>query len=157
MAKSKSKTYTTSELAEHFNISVVSASRFIVKHNFKPDKTGNHNAKYYNDTVYQQMKSYYQNKPKSGIKQAHPATKDDIIRQLEARIKEQAATIELLKQQLTVKDEQIATATKIADQAQKLDLTTHNQRNLISAEDSNHKSSITNKESQHGALWKLFH
>ena len=45
------------------------------------------------------MKEYYQNKPKSGIKQTHPATKDDIIGQLEARIKEQAATIELLKQQ----------------------------------------------------------
>lgn len=103
------------------------------------------------------MKKYYQNKPKSGVKQSHPATKDDIIEQLQARIKEQAATIELLKQQLTIKDEQIATTTKIADQAQKLDLTTHNQKGLISAEDSNHKSYIANKESQHGALWKLFH
>lgn len=157
MAKSKSKTYTTSELANHFNISVVSASRFIVKHNFKPVKTGNHNAKYYSDAVYQQMKKYYQNKPKSSVKQRHPATKDGIIEQLQARIKEQAATIELLKQQLTIKDEQIATTTKIADQAQKLDLTTHNQKGLISAEDSNHKSYIANKESQHGALWKLFH
>ena len=54
------------------------------------------------------MKKYYQNKPKSGVKQSHPATKDDIIEQLQARIKEQAATIELLKQQLTIKDEQIA-------------------------------------------------
>lgn len=54
MAKSKSKTYTTSELANHFNISVVSASRFIVKHDFQPFKTGNHNAKYYSDAVYHQ-------------------------------------------------------------------------------------------------------
>lgn len=43
---SKSKTYTTSELARDFNISVVSASRFIVKHKLKPAKTGQHNAKY---------------------------------------------------------------------------------------------------------------
>ncbi|MFR0545325.1 transcriptional regulator [Limosilactobacillus reuteri] len=156
MAKSKSKTYTTSELAKLLGISVVSASRFIVKHNFKPVKTGNHNAKYYSSDVYQQMKDYYQNKAKSSIKQNH-VTKDDIIEQLQLRIKEQSSTIELLKQQLNIKDKQIATATKIADQAQKLDLTTHNQKSLIPAEDSNHKSSTANKESQHGALWKLFH
>ncbi len=49
---SKSKTYTTSELARHFNISVVSASRFIVKNKLKPVKTGQHNAKYYSDAVF---------------------------------------------------------------------------------------------------------
>lgn len=59
---SKSKTYTTSELAKHFDISVVSASRFIVKHKFKPIKTGQHNAKYYSNAVFKQMEEYYQNK-----------------------------------------------------------------------------------------------
>lgn len=44
--------------------------------------------------------------------------KDDIIEQLQNRINEQSATIELLKQQSAVKDKQIATATRIADQAQ---------------------------------------
>ncbi len=62
---SKSKTYTTSELARDFNISVVSASRFIVKYKLKPTKTDQHNAKYYDDTVFQQMEEYYQSKPKS--------------------------------------------------------------------------------------------
>lgn len=152
MAKSKSKIYTTSELASHFNISVVSASRFIVKHDFRPVKTGNHNAKYYSDTVYQQMKKYYQNKPKSRVKQRRPATKDDIIEQLNARIKEQTATIELLKQQLTVKDEQIATANKIADQAQQLDLTTHNQQKSLPTKPRNERT-----EDKKGLLWKLFH
>lgn len=103
------------------------------------------------------MKKHYQFKPNTGVKQHKNATKDDIINQLTARVNEQAEIIKLLKKQLTIKDEQIATTTKIADQAQKLDLTTHNQKGLISAEDSNHKSYIANKESQHGALWKLFH
>lgn len=153
MAKSKTKTYTTSELAKSFNISVVSASRFIVKHNFKPVKTGNHNAKYYSDTVYQQMKNHYQNKPKSKVNQNHLATKDDIIDQLQARIKEQTDTIELLKQQLSIKDEQIATATKIADQAQQLDLTTHRQQKSLPEEpQANHS-----KDDNHGWFWKLTH
>ena len=157
MAKSKTKTYTTSDLAREFNISVVSASRFILKRQFKPVRTGNHNAKYYSSNVYQEMKKHYQFKPNTGVKQHKNAPKDDIINQLTARVNEQAEIIKLLKKQLTIKDEQIATTTKIADQAQKLDLTTHNQKGLISAEDSNHKSYIANKESQHGALWKLFH
>lgn len=154
MTKSKSKTYTTSELAKHFHISVVSASRFIVKHGFKPVKTGNHNAKYYSSAVYQQMKIYYQNKPKSGVKQSHPATKDDIIEQLQARIKDQTATIEVLKQQLTVKDEQIANAIRIADQAQQLDLTTHNQHKLISSDNENKTEDHKEKGN---FFWKLFH
>lgn len=152
MAKSKSKTYTTSELAKHFNISVVSASRFIVKHNFQPVKTGNHNAKYYSNAVYQQMKKYYQNKPKSRVKQSRPVTKDDIIEQLQARIKEQTTTIELLKQQLIIKDEQIATANKLADQAQQLDLTTHKQQRSLPQPLDSPKANT-----EHGWFWRLTH
>lgn len=149
---SKSKTYTTSELARHFNISVVSASRFIVKHKLKPIKTGQHNAKYHDDAVFQQMEEYYQNKPKAPEKPTYATTKDTIIDQLKAQIQEQAATIELLKQQLTIKDEQIATANRLADQAQQLDLTTHNQSQL--------PQKALNKETnaeRHGWLWKITH
>jgi len=95
---SKSKTYTTSELVRHFNISVVSASRFIVKHKLKPAKTGQHNAKYYDDAAFQQMEEYYQSKPKSPKKTTYAITKDAIIDQLKPQIQEQIATIELLKQ-----------------------------------------------------------
>lgn len=153
MSKSKSKTYTTSELAKYFDISVVSASRFIVKHKFKPIKTGQHNAKYYSDAVFKQMEEYYQNKPKTQEKQTYPATKDAIIDQLKARIEEQADTIELLKQQLTVKDEQIATANRIADQAQQLDLTTHNQQKKLPEKLSN----VPNNNVKHNWWWKLTH
>ena len=154
MSKSKSKTYTTSELARHFNISVVSASRFIVNHKLKPVKTCQHNAKYYSDAVFQQMEEYYQNKPKTQEKQTYPATKDTIIEQLKAQIHEQAATIELLKQQLTVKDEQIATANRLADQAQQLDLSTHKQQKLLSYNPKNKTEEHKEKES---FFWKLFH
>ncbi|WP_418524789.1 DUF536 domain-containing protein [Limosilactobacillus vaginalis] len=153
MAKSKTKTYTTSDLAREFNISVVSASRFILKRQFKPVRTGNHNAKYYSSDVYQEMKKHYQFKPNTGVKQHKNATKDDIINQLTARVNEQAEIIKLLKKQLTIKDEQIATANKIADQAQQLDLTTHRQQKSLPEEpQANHS-----KDDNHGWFWKLTH
>ncbi|MGX5166283.1 DUF536 domain-containing protein [Limosilactobacillus reuteri] len=153
MAKSKTKTYTTSDLAREFSISVVSASRFIQKHQFKPVKTGNHNAKYYSNSVYQEMKKYYQFKPNSEVKQHKNATKDDIINQLTARVNEQAEIIKLLKKQLTIKDEQIATANKLADQAQQLDLTTHQQQKSLPAK-------LPKEETDnigHSFFWKIFH
>lgn len=98
------------------------------------------------------MEEYYQNKPKAPEKPTYATTKDTIIDQLKAQIQEQAATIELLKQQLTIKDEQIATANRLADQAQQLDLTTHNQSQL--------PQKALNKETnaeRHGWLWKITH
>ena len=69
---------------------------------------------------------------------------------LQAQTKEQSAFIELLKQQLEVKDEQIATTNRIADQAQQLDLTTHkqSQQSLPQQTESEHPH---NKK--HGLLW----
>ncbi|OTA75894.1 DUF536 domain-containing protein, partial [Limosilactobacillus reuteri] len=104
------------------------------------------------DAVFQQMEEYYQNKPKTQEKQTYPATKDTIIEQLKAQIQEQAATIELLKQQLTVKDEQIATANKLADQAQQLDLTTHKQQKSLPQPLSN-----SNETVKHSWFWKITH
>ena len=153
MDKSKTKTYTTSDLAREFSISVVSASRFIQKHHFKPVKTGNYNAKYYSNSVYHEMKKYYQFKPNSEVKQHKNATKDDIINQLTARVNEQAEIIKLLKKQLTIKDEQIATANKLADQAQQLDLTTHQQQKSLPAK-------LPKEETDnigHSFFWKIFH
>ncbi|WNY95793.1 hypothetical protein [Limosilactobacillus fermentum] len=47
---------------------------------------------------------------------SNPIGKDNVIEQLKARVKDQSAMIELLKQQLSVKDEQIASANRLADQ-----------------------------------------
>lgn len=48
------------------------------------------------------MEEYYQSKPKSPEKTTYAITKDAIIDQLKVQIQEQTATIELLKQQLTI-------------------------------------------------------
>ena len=45
-------------------------------------------------------------------------------------IDELTATNELLRQELDVKNKQIDSAIRLADQAQQLDLTTHQQKNL---------------------------
>ncbi len=58
------------------------------------------------------------------------ATKDDVIAELRARIDELMATNELLRDELRVKNKQIDNAIRIADQAQQLDLTTHQQQSL---------------------------
>ena len=126
MTETKTKSFTTSQLASICGVSVASASTYIQRHHLKPVKTGEHNSKYYDSGVLRAMKSYYRSKTKSGQKQRQ-TTKDDVTKQLQARIADRADTIELLKQQLAVKDEQIATANRIADQAQRLDLTTHKQ------------------------------
>lgn len=99
------------------------------------------------------MKKYYQFKPNSEVKQHKNATKDDIINQLTARVNEQAEIIKLLKKQLTIKDEQIATANKLADQAQQLDLTTHQQQKSLPAK-------LPKEETDnigHSFFWKIFH
>ena len=157
MANTNSKFYTNKDMARICNVSEASMTNLVKSLELVPIKTGKYGRKYYNGRALEKIKEHYKNKAKSSTNSTKSSTKDDIINQLTARVNEQAEIIKLLKKQLTIKDEQIATTTKIADQAQKLDLTTHNQKGLISAEDSNHKSYIANKESQHGALWKLFH
>lgn len=153
MANTKTKTYTTTELASICSVSVASISSYIKKHKLKPIKTGDYNAKYYSESVLRQLKEHYKNKPKSNLKRQQ-TTKDDIIDQLQARIKEQSSTIELLKEQLNVKDDQIATANRIADQAQQLDLTTHNQQKSLPI-DSNDEQ--INTQEKHSWIWRLFH
>ena len=69
---------------------------------------------------------------------------------LQAQTKEQSAFIELLKQQLEVKDEQIATTNRIADQAQQLDLTTHKQSQLSLPQQIESERPHNKK---HGLLW----
>ena len=69
---------------------------------------------------------------------------------LQAQTKEQSAFIELLKQQLEVKDEQIATTNRIADQAQQLDLTTHKQSQPSLPQQTEPEHPHNKK---HGLLW----
>ena len=57
--KTKTKTYTTSELASVFGVSVGSISALIKKWNLKPVKTGNNNSKYYDMAVFDRLERHY--------------------------------------------------------------------------------------------------
>lgn len=68
MAKTNTKTYSTTELAKACSVSVASISAYIKKHDLKPVKAGNFNAKYYSSSVLRQLKKHYRNKPKTSLK-----------------------------------------------------------------------------------------
>lgn len=133
MVQSKSKTYTVSDMARICGVSVASISKYVKRNSLKPVRTGKNNSKYFDDAVLSEIKSYYRDK---GEKQSEasstykPATKDDVIAELRARIDELMATNELLRDELKVKNRQIDDAIRLADQAQQLDLTTHKQQEL---------------------------
>ena len=80
---------------------------------------------------------HYKNSEKTKTRSSN-TTKDDIIAELRERLADKDNTIALLKDQLNVKDKQIAddhkaidTISKLADQAQQLDLTTHGQQKQL--------------------------
>lgn len=133
MVQSKSKTYTVSDMARICGVSVASISKYVKRNSLKPVRTGKNNSKYFDDAVLSEIKSYYRDK---GEKQSEasstykPATKDDVIAELRARIDELMAINELLRDELKVKNRQIDDAIRLADQAQQLDLTTHKQQEL---------------------------
>ena len=134
MCKSKSKTYTTSEIAKHFNVNISTVTRFAQKCNIQPVKITQNNAKHYYINDFSDLHKSHKksdSKPKK--------TKETVlIEQLKIRLTEKQNQIndlrqtnDLLQKQLAVKDGQIATATRIADQAQQLDLTTHQQQEKL--------------------------
>lgn len=128
MVKVKTKNYTTSELARNLGVSVPAVSKLLLKLKLKPVKTGKHNRKYYDDAVYKELKEHYEgsrNKVKTEIKST---TKDQLIEEQRERIADLQMQIEFLQKQIEVKDQQINLASQLADQAQKLDLTTHKQQ-----------------------------
>lgn len=160
MAKTKTNTYTVSELARIADVTPASMSAYIQKLELKPTKTGKYNRKYFNQADYDKIMKHYHKKPKTETKTTN-STKDDVINTQQRLIDEQARTINLLREQLAVKDKQIETANRLADQAQKLDLTTHQQQQKELPKD----VSVTNDESKtetkinehHGLWWKLTH
>lgn len=128
MVKVKTKNYTTSELARNLGVSVPAVSKLLLKLKLKPVKTGKHNRKYYDEAVYKELKEHYEgsrNKVKTEVKST---TKDKLIEEQKERIADLQAQIEFLQKQIEVKDQQIKLASQLADQAQKLDLTTHKQQ-----------------------------
>lgn len=135
MGQSKSETYTISQMARVAGVTTASVSKYVKRQSLKPIKTGKNNAKYFSGEVLEQIKVYYQDKAeKHEANEYRPASKDDVIRELRARIDELTATNELLRDELKIKNNQIDSAIQLANQAQQLDLTTHQQKALPGAE-----------------------
>lgn len=158
MANTNTKTYTVGELARIAGVKDSSMSTFLQKHNLKPTKTGKYNRKYFESHAFDVVMQHYKNKAKSETKTKN-TTKEDVIAIQQRLIDEQGKTIELLREQLSVKDRQIETANRLADQAQQLDLTTHNQQKEL-VEKTNTKTDKDKAEEttdHHGWWWRITH
>lgn len=134
MGQSKRKDYTISEIARLSGVTVASVSKYVKRNGLKPVRLGKNNSKYFDSSVLDEIESYYQRKnekQQEASSEHHPATKDDVIDELRARVRDLQATNELLRDELKVKNDQIADAVRLADQAQRLDLTTHNQQKVL--------------------------
>ena len=132
MGQSKSETYTLTEMARVAGVTTASVSKYVKRQSLKPIKTGKNNAKYFSRAVLEQIKAYYQDKSekRETNNEYRPASKDDVIRELRARIDELTSTNDLLRDELKIKNDQISSAIQLANQAQQLDLTTHQQKGL---------------------------
>lgn len=132
--KTKTKTYTTSELASICGVTVGSISVFIKKNNLKPTKTGKNNAKYYDDSVLKQLRLHYE---KSKSKRDKTTNTQDLRTQLAVsnaendllrnELETAKSTIKILRNELKIKNSQIDKLQDLTNQAQQLDLATHSQ------------------------------
>lgn len=141
MVKTKTKTYSMSEMARACDVSTASISALVKRLKLKPVETGENNSKRFNDEDFRTIKRYYQHKVKPKPK-AEKSTKDELIAQLRA---ENA----FLKAQIEVKDHQIEASNTLIDHAQQLDLAHSKEKALPE-----HKEAET---ASHGFWWHVFH
>lgn len=132
--KTKTKTYTTSELASVFDVSVGSISALIKKWNLKPVKTGNNNSKYYDMAVFERLEQHYdKSKQKRDKTSNNRDLKTDLAvaqsenQLLRDQLDAAKSTIEILRNELKIKNSQIDKLQDLTNQAQQLDLATHTQ------------------------------
>ena len=132
--KTKTKTYTTSELASVFDVSVGSISALIKKWNLKPVKTGNNNSKYYDMAVFERLEQHYdKSKQKRDKTSNNRDLKTDLAvaqsenQLLRDQLESAKSTIEILRNELKIKNSQIDKLQDLTNQAQQLDLATHTQ------------------------------
>lgn len=154
--KTKTKTYTTSELASLCGVTVGSISVLIKKQNLKPVKTGQNNAKYYDAGVLKQLRLHYaKSKPKRDktnntqdlrTQLAVSNAENELLRDQLAAAK---STIEILRNELTIKNSQIDKLQDLTNQAQQLDLATHTQHQELLEQKSQPTDEPT-KQHKHG-------
>lgn len=150
--KTKTKTYTTSELASICGVTVGSISVFIKKNNLKPVKTGQNNAKYYDTGVLKQLRLHY---AKSKPKRDKTTNTQDLRTQLAVsnaenellrnELETAKSTIKILQNELTIKNSQIDKLQDLTNQAQQLDLATHTQHQKLLEQ----KSQPTDEPTKH--------
>lgn len=100
MGESKSKTYTITDIARSSDVTVASVSKYVKRHKLKPVETGQNNSKFFSHKDFEDIVAYYKSKRQDNKATHVQTTKDDVIAK-------QSETIQLLKQQLAEKDEQI--------------------------------------------------
>lgn len=120
MGQSKRKDYTISDIAKISDVTVASVSKYVKRNGLKPVRLGENNSKYFDSSVLDEIRSYYQRKSEKqqeASSEHRPATKDDVIDELRARVRDLQTTNELLRNELKVKNDQISDAIRLADQA----------------------------------------
>nr|WP_172683479.1 MerR family transcriptional regulator [Limosilactobacillus reuteri] len=155
--KTKTKTYTTSEMASICGVTVGSISVFIKKNNLKPTKTGQNNAKYYDDSVLKQLRLHYE---KSKSKRDKTSNNRDLKTDLAVAQSENQllrdqldaakSTIEILRNELKIKNSQIDKLQDLTNQAQRLDLATHTQHQELLEQKSTQQTDEPTKQHKHG-------
>ena len=112
--KQESKMYSQTEIADLIGISKATVSRYLKKHNVTA--TTKNNAKLYPETILHQTKNAQ--KGNNTNNKEHVST----IQLLQDQIAQLKVENKTLREQLKIKDEQIKSANKLADQAQSLNL-----------------------------------
>ena len=108
------KYYTQTEIADLLGVSKATVSRYLKKNNVTGNKKNN--SKIYPETILKQLKKEL--KPNNKGNKEHIST----IQLLQEQITQLKDENKTLKEQLKIKDQQIETASRLADQAQKLNI-----------------------------------
>lgn len=106
------KYYTQTEIADLLGVSKATVSRYLKKKNVTGNKKNS--SKIYPETILKQLRKEL--KPNNNSNKEHLST----IQLLQEQIAQLKAENTTLKEQLKIKDEQISTANRLADQAQQL-------------------------------------
>lgn len=109
------KVYTVADIARITGYNRSTVTRWMTKHKVKNAQMRG-NAPLYSAQVLERFKKAHNNKD------TKPDLKDALVHEKDARIKALSDEVEFLKSQLVIKDQQIDTANRLADQAQKLNL-----------------------------------
>lgn len=112
------KMYTVADISKITGYNRTTVTRWINKQKIK-NASMQGNAPLYDAQVLHKFKKAHESKAKSESK---PNKEEALIKEKDARIDALNAEVELLKSQLTIKDDQIKTLTEVTKQAQALNL-----------------------------------